>query len=69
MWVQKKMVIEHELLESIILHIQELNYEKCIYDLEYHVGEEALKSNLPPKFGRTKKIPLVGFLNCLLKNV
>jgi hypothetical protein len=63
------MVIEHELLESIIMHIQELNYEKCIYELEYHVGEEALKSNLPPKFGPTKRIPLVGFLNCLLKNV
>jgi hypothetical protein len=28
MWVQKKMVLEHELLESIILHIQELNYKK-----------------------------------------
>jgi hypothetical protein len=28
MLVEKKMVLEHELLESIILYIQELNYEK-----------------------------------------
>jgi hypothetical protein len=28
MWVQKKMVLEHELPKSIIMYIQELNYEK-----------------------------------------
>ncbi len=69
MWMQKKMVLEHELLESIILHIQELNYKKNIYELKYHVGEEASNSNLPPKFGPTKRIPLIGFFNCLLKSV
>jgi hypothetical protein len=63
------MVLKHELLENIILHIQELNYKKNIYELEYHVGKEALNSNLPPNFGPTKKIHLVGFFNCLLKNV
>ncbi len=69
MWVQKKMVLELELLESIILHIQKLNYEKNIYELEYHVGEEAMNSNLPPKFGPIKRISLVGFFNYLFKSV
>jgi hypothetical protein len=55
--------------ESIILYIQELNYEKNIYELEYHVGEKALNSNLSPKFGPTKRIPLKSFLNYLLKSV
>jgi hypothetical protein len=40
------MVPEQELLESIPLHIQGLNYGECIYELEDHVGEKALSSNL-----------------------
>jgi len=34
------------LLESIILHVQGLNFEKGIYKLEDHVGQEALNLNL-----------------------
>jgi hypothetical protein len=58
MWVQKKMVPKHELLESLSMCIQELNYEKYLYELEDHVWEEALSLNLPLKFGHvTKKNP------------
>jgi hypothetical protein len=63
------MMLEHELLESILLHIQELNYKKDIYELENHVGEKTLNSNLPLKLGPAKQIPLASFLNCLLKSV
>jgi hypothetical protein len=63
------MVLEHELLESIPLHIQGLNNGKCIYELEDHVGEKALSSNLwLSKLEPIKKIPCVGFLNHLLEN-
>jgi hypothetical protein len=36
------MVRKCELLENIPLHIQELNYNEGIYDLENRDGEEAL---------------------------
>jgi hypothetical protein len=45
MWVKEKMVSKYELLESIPLHAQKLNYEINIYELEDHVGEEGLNSN------------------------
>ncbi len=52
------MVPKHELLESLSMRIQELNYEKYLYELEDHVWEEALSLNLPLKFGHvTKKNP------------
>jgi hypothetical protein len=35
------MVPKRELLEIFPLHIQELNYEKNVYVMENHVGEEA----------------------------
>ncbi len=59
------MVLEHKLLERIPLHIQGLNYGKGVYELEDHVGEEALSSNLL-KLGPVKKNP--SFHDHLLKN-
>jgi hypothetical protein len=38
-----------------------LNCGKGVYELEDHVGEEALNSNLPPKLGPIKKMPLQVF--------
>jgi len=63
--MQKKMVRGWELFENILLHIHELNCEKVIYELEDHVGEEALSLNLSPKLGFVK-INLVSFPNHLL---
>jgi hypothetical protein len=54
-------MLEHELLENILLHIQKLNYRKGIYELENHVGEKTLNSNLPPKLGPAKKFLLQVF--------
>jgi hypothetical protein len=62
------MVPNRKLLENIPLHVQKLNYRKDIYELKCHVGEKVLHSSLPPKLGPIKKINLVSFLNCLLKN-
>jgi hypothetical protein len=38
MWMQNKMVPKHTLFESILMHIQTLNYKENIYELEDHVG-------------------------------
>jgi hypothetical protein len=65
----QKMVRKHKLFKNIPLHIEKLNYKKNIYELEKHVGEEALSLNLLPKLGATKKIPLVSLLNYLLESV
>ncbi len=46
------------LLKSIFLHIQGLNYGKGIYELEDHVGQKALNSNLLLKLGLVKKFLL-----------
>jgi hypothetical protein len=57
-----------KLFKNIPLHVQELNYERSIYELEDHVGENALSSDWPPKHGpTTKKIP-TSFYSCLLKS-
>jgi hypothetical protein len=40
-----------------------------VYELYYHVVEEALNLNLLLKFGPVRKLPHVGFPNCLLENV
>jgi len=69
MWVQGKMVPKHELLKSIPLHIQELNCKKNVYELEDHVGEKALGSNLSPKLGPAKRTFLTSFLSRLLKSI
>ncbi len=45
---------KHELFESISLHAQELNYGTNVYELEDHVGEEALSLNWPQKLGLVK---------------
>jgi hypothetical protein len=45
------------------------NCEEVVYELEIHVGEEALSLNLTPNLGLVKKIPLTSFPNHLLKNV
>jgi hypothetical protein len=65
----KKMVLGRELFKNIPLHIYELICEKCIYELEDHVGEEALSLNLSPKLELIRKILLASFPNHLLKNV
>jgi hypothetical protein len=49
MWVQKIMVQKHELFKSISLHVQGLNCGKCVYELQDHIGKEALSSNLSLK--------------------
>jgi hypothetical protein len=69
MWVHGKMVPKCKLLENIILHIQELNYGKGVYELEGHVGEEALNLDLLPKLGLSKKTLPTSFPSCLLKSV
>jgi hypothetical protein len=63
-----KMVPKHKLFINIPLHIQKLNYEKNIYELEKHVGEEALSLNLSPKLGPAKRTPLASFFNRLLRS-
>jgi hypothetical protein len=54
--MQEKMVLGQRLFKSIPLHNYELNYEKCIYELEDHVGEKTLSLNLLPKLGLVKNI-------------
>jgi len=63
------MVPKHILLENIFLHFQGLNCRKGIYELEDHVGQEALNSNLLLKLKPIKKIPPTSFPNRLLENV
>jgi hypothetical protein len=63
MWVQEKMVLKRELLKSIPLHIQEQNFGEDIYELEDHVWEEVLSSNLLPKLGLVRKILFTSFPN------
>jgi hypothetical protein len=46
MWVHGKIVLKCKLLESIPLHVPKLNCKKDIYELNDHVGEEALSLNL-----------------------
>jgi hypothetical protein len=51
------------------MHIQGLNFAKGVYELEDHVGQEALSSNLLSKLGFVKKVFPTCFPNHLLKNV
>ncbi len=48
------MVPKHELLKSIPLHVQKLNYREGVYELEDHVGEETLSLDLLIKLEPTK---------------
>ncbi len=56
-----------ELLESISLHVQKLNCQEGVYELEDHVGEMALSLNLLPKLGLAKITPLTNYFSHLLK--
>jgi hypothetical protein len=60
---------KHELLENVSLHVQELNYRENFYELEDHVGEEALSLDLPLKFGPIKKFVLHFLLITYLKTL
>jgi hypothetical protein len=68
-WVQKKMVLKGMLFKIILLHVQGLHYREGIFDLEDHVGQKALSSDLLLKLGLIKKIPLASFPNHLLENI
>jgi len=50
------MVQEHKLFKNIPLHVQGLNYGEGVYELEDHVGEETLSSNLLLELGSVKRI-------------
>ncbi len=58
---------KHLLFENILLHIQGLKCGENVYELEDHVGHEALNSNLLAKLGLIKIIPLACFSNRILK--
>jgi hypothetical protein len=50
------MVQEHKLFKNIPLHVQGLNCGEGVYELEDHVGEETLSSNLLLELGSIKRI-------------
>jgi hypothetical protein len=54
--------------EIIPLHDPKLNYREGVYELEDHVGEEALNLDLLPKLRLIKKFPPIGFPSCLIEN-
>jgi hypothetical protein len=62
------MVPKRELPESVPLHVQGLNYEANVNELEDHVGEKGLNLNLPTKLRPTNKTPFASFPNHLLKS-
>jgi len=51
------------------LQIQKLNCGEGMHGLEDHVRVKALSSNLPPKFGPTKKTLPASFPSHLFKNI
>jgi len=57
------------LFKNIFLHIQGLNYREGVYELEDHVGQEILNSNLLLKLRPIKRIPPTYFPNHLLESV
>jgi hypothetical protein len=67
--MQEKMMLKCLPFKIILLHIQRLNSGKGVYELEVHVGQEALSSNSLRKLGFAKKIPHAQFSNRLLKNI
>ncbi len=46
-----------------------INCREGVYELEDHVGQEALNSNLLLRFGHVKRIPFIDFPNYLLESV
>jgi len=71
MWAKdmgvREMVLEHVMFKIILLHIQGLHCKEGIFDLEDHVGQEALSFQLVAKDWVCKKIPFTSFPNHLLK--
>jgi hypothetical protein len=65
--MQRRMVPKLKMHENIPPHIQKQNYEKCIYELEDPIREEALGSNLSPKLGLAKKNSSCKFSQSLVK--
>ncbi len=61
-------MLERKLCEKIPLHVQELNYEEGVYELEDQVEEEAWGLDLLPKLGLIKKKKFASFLSRLLKS-
>jgi hypothetical protein len=57
-----------ELFKITPLHVQKLNYREGIYELDDHVGDEALSLSLILKFRLAKKTPPTSFPNCLLES-
>ncbi len=57
-----------ELFKSIPLHVQKLNYKENVYELDDHVGEEALKSGLLLKFGFILQVFLVTYYKVMLES-
>jgi hypothetical protein len=55
------MVPNHELLKSIPLQGQGLNFKANVCELEDHVGEKGWNSNWPTKLGFVKKFLLQVF--------
>jgi hypothetical protein len=66
--VQKKMMPKCELFKITPLHVQKLDYRKSVYELDDHVGDEALSLSLILKFRLAKKTPPTSFPNCLLES-
>jgi hypothetical protein len=52
--------------ENIPLHVQKLNCNEGIHELEDFVGEKALGSILSPKIKLAKRTHLACFPNCIL---
>jgi len=51
-----------ELFKITPLHVQKLNYREGVYELDDHVGDEALSLSLILKFRLAKKLLLQVFL-------
>jgi hypothetical protein len=63
------MVLECEFLKTIPLHVQKLNYKKNVYELEAHVGEKELRSNLSSKLKPIRRNYYVSFPIFILENI
>ncbi len=66
--MQEKMVPKG-MLKNIFLHIQKLYCGEGVYELEDHVGQETLNSNLMLMLGLVNIIHPTSFFNCMLASV
>ncbi len=69
MWVQGKRCQSMNCLKVFPYTSKKLNCEKNVYELEDHVEEKALSSNLLPKVGLARKTCLASFFSCLLESI